>query len=36
MDEQDIHKLFKDGERVKLECKKSQNNVPNSLLQRNS
>lgn len=29
--EQDIHKLLAEGERVTLECKKAQNNVPNSV-----
>jgi len=31
MNEQDIHKLLADGERVTLECKKAQNNVPNTM-----
>ncbi len=31
MTEQDIYNLLADGERVTLECKKAQNNVPNSL-----
>ena len=29
--EQDVHKLHAEGERVTLECKKAQNNVPNSV-----
>jgi hypothetical protein len=31
MTKQDIYNLLVDGERVTLECKKAQSNLPNSL-----